>query len=105
LLVKLRKCDSGLVQKLRVHQTRAVLFAGSNMALSSCNNWFPSCVYKLVMTMIILARTPWLLRPWKMHFFPPFYLPFMHYASCNDRFCFSVLPFRAQRGIHCLSFS
>jgi len=56
LLVRLRKCDSGLVQTL--HQTHAVLLAGSNMTLSSCSNWFLSCIYKLVMTMIILAPTP-----------------------------------------------
>jgi len=56
LFGELRKCDNGLVQKL--HQTHALLLAGSNMTLSSCNNWFPSCFYKLVMTMIMLALTP-----------------------------------------------
>jgi hypothetical protein len=89
LLVKLRKCDSGLVRKL--HQTFAVLLARGNTTLSSCNNWFPSCLYKLVMTMIILAPTPWLLRPWKMHFFSlPFiyHLCIMHVATSAF-----VLPF------------
>jgi len=81
LLVKLRKYDSGLVQKL--HQTHSVRLAGSNMTLSSCNNWFHSCIYKLVMTMIILAPTPWWLRPWKIHFFLPFiyHLCIMHVAE------------------------
>ena len=84
LLARLRKCDSGLVQKL--HQTHAVRLAGSIMTLSSYSNRFLSCIYKLVMTVIILALPPWLLRPWKMHFFYPLYLPFMHYAHCNKSF-------------------
>jgi hypothetical protein len=88
LLIKLRKCDSGLVQRL--HQTLAHLLAGSNMTLSFCNNWFPSCVYKLVMTMIILAPTPWLLRPWKMHFFSPL---FTIYALCTLQRTLCFLPF------------
>lgn len=88
LLVKLRKCDSGLVQKL--HQTHALLLAGSNMTLSSCNNWFPSCIYKLVMTMIVLAPTPWLLRPWKMHFFSPL---FTIYALCTLQRALCFIPF------------
>ena len=56
LLARLRKCDSGLVQKL--HQTHAVRLAGSIMTLSSYSNRFLSCIYKLVMTVIILALPP-----------------------------------------------
>jgi len=78
VLVRLRKCYSGLVQKL--HQTDAVLLTGSNMTLSSCSNWFLSCIYKVVMTMIILAPTPWLLWPWKMHVLSPL---FTIYALCT----------------------
>jgi hypothetical protein len=43
-----------------------------------------------VMTMIILASTPWLLRPWKMHFFFSFiyHLCIMHVATAAFVFPF-----------------